>query len=149
MEINEITHKISPLSVTLHEVTVSRLNEDSPWEYSETGPWFKNKAVGDLNNKFIQKANLLKQAGKLALATSLLCNSAYAIELFLNGIITDKMMESIKEGVVGAGRSMTSIIVIPEQEIVIDDEKLRLSIFIVNCFSYNSFSFIDKNNKDL
>lgn len=145
--INEIAYSISSDKVTFLEVSAERKN--NIWEYTETGSWFRSRPVDGMVNDFLQKALAVKHKRSFSEVSTILCNAAYAIALYAKGIITEEMILSIKQGVVGAGRGLTSIVSIPKQEITLWNEKFMVSICIVDCFSYESFTFIDRNDKDM
>lgn len=145
--INEIAYSV--FSDKIRFLEVSARKENDTWKYDETGPWFRSKPIDGLVNEFFQKALAIKHKRGFSEVNTILCSAAYAIALYAKGVITEEMILSIKQGVVGAGRGLTSIISIPKQEIVLWKEKFTASIHIVDCFSYSSFVFIDNSNNDM
>jgi hypothetical protein len=148
IEISKPTYEVGETRVRFLEITAMR--QGNSWEYFETGPWFKKQAIGLLYEKFLEKVKLLKEKGLLLELECILCNAAYATELYIHQIITPQMIHSIEEKVGGAGREMAPIITIPKQEILLSEVSLpEVRICIVDCFSYNGFCFIDKHDKDM
>lgn len=129
---------------------VAAVKKDNLWEYSQTGPWFRNQSIGALYEEFSDKAKALKESGQLAELDTILCNAAYAVELFVNGIITKAMIDSIEQKVAGAGRGMIPMVCIPKQDFMLEGMLLeKTAIVIVDCHSYERFCFIDRENRNM
>jgi hypothetical protein len=152
MSAKDATHiacEISPPKVRFLELEIEK-QADNSWKYtkdvfgSRTG-----ETVGILSEKFLAKIKAGSDMGELNLIKTILCNTAYAAELYVRGVITEEMIASIEAGVVGAGRGMTPLCIIPTQEVVLDDKIVNVQFIIVDCFSHHSFELIDESNGTL
>jgi hypothetical protein len=145
-----ITYEVSPSKARFHEVEIEK-QPDSNWKYIKNP--FKNRMIGttvglcyeNFMNKIIVGAN----KNTLGSIHTILCNSTYAAELWVNNVITDAMLDSIEVGVTGAGRGMTSLIVIPKQKVLLHGQNIELMIMIADSFSHDNFELIDEQNKTL
>jgi len=144
-------YTISDSEISFLEVRAEK-NTDGDWIYCNPGPWLnvtKGTRVGIFYNNFIEKTSILKKNNTLSKTCSILCNAGYAIDLFINGFLTQEMIESIELGVLGTGSDLTSIIKIPQQKDQILGVEINSSFFIVDCLSYKGFTCIDAHNNDL
>lgn len=143
-----ISYFVSDTKIRFLEIVAQKKGE--VWDYVETGPWFKKRPIGNFYESFTKKVENLKVSGKLDDLGSILCNSACATELLIYGVLTKEMIASIDEKVAGVGGGMTPMVCIPKQSFTLSGVPLKdLSVVIVDCFSYNGFCFIDKNDKDM
>jgi hypothetical protein len=144
---DNLTYHFSDNKISFLEVIAENINDH--WIYTETGPWFLKKPIGGLYESFEQKVFALAENNVLESVNSILCSAAHAVELAVRGIITEQMIRSMKFGVTGSGCDLTSIVQIPKQTVQFKNGLVSATIFIVDCFSHGSFTFIDENNKDM
>ncbi len=133
--------------ISLLEVTAKK--NDAVWEYTKPGPWFKGGPCGQYYAHFLKKVHELREENKLQTAATLLCNAGYAIDLAVQGFITPAIAESTQVGLSGAGRGLTTILTIPKQDFLIEEQTISIKIVIVDCFSFGDFVLIDENDENL
>jgi hypothetical protein len=146
LSISEISYELTASKIRFQEVVIEK-QSNGFWYYSKD-PFGNRKGemIGELHKKFMEKIAQGKRLDALSEIKTILCNPAYAAELFVGGIITKAMILSIFEKITSTDGELITLCIIPNQEILFDDQKIVAKIIIVNSFSHHSYELIDGAN---